>query len=219
MIKFISARKRVRKPAATQVQRRAAVQLADHLLEFPPVNRTPLWLSFVFALLLLPLTARAGSDPNDTNPLLADQGTNPCFAIDDVVKQTVFGGGADPNDPNAPVPFEIVITDPNDPREVNLCDSLCKKGGASCMRFVKRAAACQTRWAADSATFKTRVHCNGLTGDLLKSCAAGFQAERTNTVSDPNTPDDPKSILNLQTAGLNACANAATSCQSKCNAP
>jgi hypothetical protein len=182
------------------------------------VNRTPLWLSLAAVLALVPLVARAAdpNDPNDANPLLKDQSSNPCFAIDDVVKQTVFGG--DPNDPNTPIPFTTVITDPNDPdhtRQVNLCNSLCKKAGASCMRLVKRAAACQTRFAADTASFKTKVNCNGFTGADLKTCSTVFQDARMNTVSDPN---DPNSIQNLQKSGLADCTAAATACQSKCNA-
>jgi len=181
------------------------------------VNRTPLWVSLAAVLLLAPLLARAGADPNDpndTNPLLADPNDVPCFAIDEVVKQTVFGG--DPNDPNAPIPYTAVITDPNNPAQVSLCNSLCKKGGASCSRFVKRAAACQTRWAADSATFKTKVNCSGFSGGDLKTCAAVFQTDRKNAVSDPN---DPNSIQNLQKAGIADCASAVAVCQSACNAP
>ncbi|HXX46770.1 MAG TPA: hypothetical protein VEN47_00990 [Myxococcota bacterium] len=182
------------------------------------MNRSPLWLPLAAVLAFAPFFARAGADPNhpnDTNPLLADQTDDPCFAIDDVVTQTVFGGDA--SDPNAPVPFTTVITDPNDPahsREVALCNSLCKKAGASCARFVKRAAACQTRWAADSATFKTKVNCSSFSGTDLKACTAFFQQERMNTVSDPN---DPNSIQNLQTQGLADCSNAAAICQTECN--
>src|SRR5215831_13081486 len=127
------------------------------------VKRPPLWL-LLACLALLPLVARAGSppasDPN-SNPLLADPNGNPCFEIDQIAAQTTF---ADPNNP-----IDDVAT----------CASLCKKDGASCTRLVKRAVSCQKQFASDTALMKTKLHCDGLTGTMFKTCQSKYTDEKT----------------------------------------
>ncbi|HKC52518.1 MAG TPA: hypothetical protein VKF60_17145 [Myxococcota bacterium] len=160
-------------------------------------------------LALVPLLALAGAplpdpnDPNDPNSPLGRGDDIPCFDAAKVAPSLSLVIHSDPNDPNSPVTgsFYSGLKD---------CATLCKRAGVSCAKFVKRAVACELRFADDRARFKVRTNCEGLRGAELKTCAAESEPARTlqrQTASNKLTP------------ALDACAARAAECTGTCNAP
>ena len=121
-------------------------------------------------LAFAPIAARAAGsgDPND--PLFGPDG-NPCFELSKTAP-TVSGS--------------LSVDDPNEPGKTFFshlpnCASLCKKVGASCTNFAKRAASCATRTAGDRANLEIKVTCQGFPQDpndpnaTPKSCAEYYR--------------------------------------------
>lgn len=164
------------------------------------MTRAPLSTLLLATLLALaPFAAHAGTeDPNDPNsPLGAEI---PCFDASQVPDGLSLETLSVPSDPNSPLvlPF-AALSD---------CPSLCKKAGVSCAKLVKRAAACELRFAADRARFKVRTFCEGLRGDALKACAADFApALQSQTDAAKTHLED----------GLTGCLARATDCAGKCD--
>jgi len=156
------------------------------------VKRTPLLL-LAALLALAPRAAHADGAVDD--PLTNDPNGNPCFAVDDVAAQMDFG------EPNS-----AFARQPN-------CPSLCKKAGAVCQRYVKRAASCRTAFARDAATFKIKKLCDGLTGADLRTCQAPFQTERDTAISGAGGIDE------LESGELSKCGDQVTSCTAQCGDP
>jgi hypothetical protein len=169
------------------------------------VTRAPLSTILLATLLaLVPFAARAGgapqTDPNDPNSPLGSGEKLPCFDASQVPDALSLEVLSDPNDPNSPIVMPFAgLSD---------CPSLCKKAGVSCAKLVKRAAACELRFAADRARFKARTFCEGLSGDALKSCVSQY-APALQAQSDA-------AKSNLE-AGLTGCVARASDCAGKCN--
>jgi hypothetical protein len=172
------------------------------------VTRAPLPLRllplcFATLLALAPLFARAGTapDPNDPNSPLGPGDKIPCFDAAQVPASLSLQAG-DPNDPNS-VGFFSHLPD---------CATLCKKAGASCARFVKRAVACELRFADARASFKTRTDCEGLRGAALTFCVTD------NKIEDAHIIQRDAASGKLADA-LGGCAKRADDCTVLCNAP
>jgi hypothetical protein len=155
------------------------------------VTRAPLRLLLCASLALVPLAARA-ADPNDPNfPLFSG---NPCFALS--AESPTVSGALSIADPNQPA-FYSQLPD---------CAGMCKRVGASCARFAKRAAACAQRTANDRASFKLRVTCQGFSsGD--PNCPEAVQTARS---------AERQGIADALAAELTACTARASDCTGKC---
>jgi hypothetical protein len=175
------------------------------------VTRAPLPLRllplcFATLLALAPLFARAGTapDPNDPNSPLGPGDKIPCFDAAQVPESLSLVGPSDPNDLNSPVVgYFSQLAD---------CATLCKKAGVSCARFVKRAVACELRFADARASFKTRTDCEGLHGTALTSCVTD------NKIEDAHIIQRDAASGKLADA-LGGCAKRADDCTGLCNAP
>lgn len=168
------------------------------------MTRAPLsTLLLAILLALAPFAARAGlpqTDPNDPNSPLGSGEELPCFDASQVPDGLSLEGPTNPSDPNSPVELYF--------HALSDCPTLCKKAGVSCAKLVKRATACELRFAADRARFKARTFCEGLKGEALKTCVADFAPALQSQT------DAAKAKLE---AGLTGCAARAADCAGKCD--